>query len=336
LRSITGPLQGSWRSYLLSRCFIFTDIFSKMFSLIAFARRPLRLNEIREAIGLLQSSHPAAPDAADLPFARSLRKLFAPLIDIQSPSDDSDDCTCRLFHSTVRDFLLKYPAILNDGVGELDLRISPCVIFNACLLYLSQARYQKLLVRNDACWVDALGDSVDHHHFLVYSAKYWDKHVDDVPETDSSRTRVQTFLTSSNFLTCIQVQSLWVDSQFIIFYVVGEPETNTYVRRVFPTWFAGHARDGKLWKDFRAFMHEWRYFLQCGSCENPKCQLLPYAGEIDRFFWRALGSHNFMSRFEGRYTSFSFQGEETLDLPLSQCYEGVSVSGDEVRLLRLV
>ena len=322
--------------FLLLRYCILTSIFSKMFAMIVFARRPLRVKEVREAIGLLQSRNPGSPDAADLPFTRSLRKLFAPLIEIQGGCDDLDDCTCRLFHSTVRDFLLKYPEIFHDGTGGPDLQISPYVIFNACLLYLSQARYQKLLVRSDARWVDASGDSVECHHLLLYSAKYWDKHLDEVPETDLLRTRVQTFLTSPNFLTCIQVQSLWVDRQFRIFYVVGQPETNTYVRRLFPSWFAGHHGDGKLWKDFRAFLHEWRYLLECGSCENPKCRLLPYAGEIDRCFWRALGSHNFMSRLEGRYTSFTFQSEKVADDPSGQCYEGVSVSGDEVRLLRLV
>jgi hypothetical protein len=304
--------------------------------MIAFARRPLQLKEIREAIGLLQTNNPGFPDANDMPFTRSLRKLFAPLIEIHSGSNDLDECTCRLFHSTVRDFLLKYPEVLNDGTGGFNLRISPYMIFNACLLYLSQARYQKLLVRTDSRWVDASGESVDRHHFLLYSAKYWDKHLDDVPETDLLRARVQTFLTSSNFLTCIQSQSLWVESQFQVFYTCDKPDARPCLRRIFPTWFASQQGDGKLWKDFRAFMHEWRYFLQCGCCENIKCQFLPYAGEIDRCFWQSLGSRNFMSKFEGRYTSFVFQSERATNHPLGQCYEGISASGDELRLVRLV
>ncbi|KAF8526673.1 hypothetical protein BU17DRAFT_40385 [Hysterangium stoloniferum] len=305
---------------------------SKIFSLIAYARRPLRLKELREAIGILQSSHPESLEDADLPFTRSVRKLFAPFIEIQNDSDDLEECTCRLFHSTVREFLYKNPDILSDGTAGSDLRITSYPIFNACLLYLSQTRYSKLLVRSDTRWVDSTGLSVDRHHFLFYSAKYWDKHVAHVDETKTLRIRVKKFLTSSNFQTCIQVQSLWVDRHFHIFPKNGQPTTNDYLWQIFPKWFSKASEDDNLWRNYRVFMHDWRYLLQCGSCEHPKCHCLPYTGEIDRCFWGALGSQNFMSKFTGRYVSFVFQSEYS---PSSQLYEGVSQTGDQLELIRL-
>ncbi|KAF8521950.1 hypothetical protein BU17DRAFT_45376 [Hysterangium stoloniferum] len=305
---------------------------SKIFSLIAYARRPLRLKELREAIGILQSSNPASLEDADLPFTRSVRKLFAPLIQIQNDSDDLEECTCRLFHSTVREFLYKNPDVLSEGTAGSNLRITPYLIFNACLLYLSQARYKQLLVRSDTRWMDSAGLSVDRHPFLFYSAKYWDKHVSDVDETKKLRIRVKRFLTSLNFQTCIQVQSLWVGGQFHIFLRNDQPSTNFYLRRIFPIWFFKPSEDDHLWRDYRAFMHEWRYLLQCGSCEHPKCHFLPYAGDIDRCFWGALGSQNFMSKFKGRYVSFMFQSEHN---PSGQLYEGVSQTGDQLELIRL-
>jgi hypothetical protein len=306
----------------------YQHFFSKFFSLVAFARRPLRVKEIREAIGILQSSHPESMDSGAVPIGSAWYKQFTPLIEIQT--GDSGDFTCRLCHSTVRTFLLNHPTILDDGTCSPPLRIGHHVIFDACLLYLSQDRYQKLLVKKDKRWVDASGKPTNDHHFLLYSAKYWNKHV---PETDAARARVRTFIVSSNFLTCIQAQSLWVESQFLLFQAAGGSAEKPCLRRLFPSWFDGHLEDRSLWRDFRAFMHEWRYLLCCWNCGILQCQMQQYAGEIDRCLWGALGAHNFMSRFAGRYRSFTFQSG---DVVTGQCYEGVSASGDELRLLWLV
>ena len=240
-------------------------------------------------------------------------------------SCDSGDSTCRLFHSTLRTFLIDHPDIFNDG-RHPDAQINSQVIFDACLLYLSQDRYKKPLVKTEADgWVDSSGKPTNDHHFLLYSAKYWNKHV---PETDKARADLRKFLLSPNFLTCIQTQSLFIEGQFEVFLDREGPN----LRRFFPSWFTGHHDDRKLWRDFRVFIHEWRYLLYCWNCGEPDCQMQQYAGEIDRCLWGALGDHNFMSRFAGRYISFMFKSEEN---PTSPCYQGISASGDEVRLVRL-
>lgn len=321
---------------------LLTHFSSKVFALIAFARRPLKMRELREAVGLLQSEDSRSLDPADMPFIPRLRKLFAPLIEVQEGCDE-DDCTCRLFHSTVRDFLLIHPDILRSNLSSkhktADLRITPYVLADVCLLYLSQARYDQLLEMRDARWVDNSGEPVDRHQFLLYSAKYWDKHLDEVPKLNNDlHDRVKAFITSSNFQTFIQVQSLWVDSQFGVFRVVGGGERK-YLRRVFPSWFSRGSSDGHiLWRNYRQYLHDWKTFLNCATCENPRCDVLPYAGEIDRCWWGALGARNFLSKSEARYTTFRFQDNEDVNLNhgISQCFEGVTAAGDELKILRLV
>jgi len=302
-------------------------ISSKIFALIAFARRPLRMKELSEAVGLLQSENSQLLKLDDIPFDRSLRQLFAPLIEVQEFCA-GDDPTCRLFHSTVQHFLLRNPEILAQN-----LPITPRIIANACLGYLSQSRYAQLLTRSNTGWIATRHESVDEHHFLPYAAKYWDKHLDDVPGSEEMRKRVMTFITSSNFQTCIQVQSLWVDGKFAVFMLRGNVRRSVYLLRVFPLWFVRHAWD--LWKDYRRFVHDWRHLLSCGNGWIPGEQVPSYIGEVDRCWWAALGSQNFLSRLHGRYTSFILQVDEDAQHVRRQGFEGVNATGDEFKILQL-
>ena len=229
----------------------------------------------------------------------------------------------------------------NVGIDGKYLEISPNPIFNARLRYLSQSHYQKLLVRNESQWYDTLDVSVNEHQFLLYASKYWDKHLREVPVTDALREKVAKFLLSSNYETCIQAQSLWVGAQFEVFRVTGEPVTNTYLRRSFPVWFihdprCHHPSHTNLWRDYRVFLHEWRYFLKCGTCENSRCRLLPYVGELDRCWWPALGEDNFMSKYQSRYASFVVEKSTMTGRPCMQSFEGVSRDGRTIKLVRLL
>lgn len=291
---------------------------SHVFALIACARRPLRVKELREAVGLLRSKTPLSPKATDMPFLDRLRLLFPPMIEVQQglSEDDIADGTCRLFHSTVREFLVRNPQVLGEH-----LPISESIIADACLGYLSQSRYSQLLTPSDTEWLDNQGQTVEQHYFLRYAAKYWDKHLDHVPETEELHRRVLSFITSSHFQTCIQVQSLWVELKFAVFGITGEEAGHSYLLRVFPKWFTPHAK--QLWKDYRRFMHDWRHLL---TCEN---------GEVDRCWWAALGQRNFLSRSRCRYTSFLFEVDEDAREGKWQIFDGVSTTGNEFKKLRL-
>lgn len=328
-----------WVRNYRGRTFVIHPLLSKVFALVAFARRPLRMVEVREAVGLLSSKNPLSLNSADMPFISLLRKLLPPLIELQQDGcDDPDDCTCRLFHSTVRDFLYKNPGVLQSGMtGDPapDLLVNRDVIANACLLYLCQTRYARPLRKRDARWVDASGESVDRHQFLLYAAKYWDKSMDAMTPSEDLNNRVGSFITSPNFQTCVQVQSLWVDSQFGVFCYPSRKDDRLYLRRMFPAWFvAGTPAGLKLWRDFREFVHEWKFLLHCPRFDNPTSETLPYTGELDRCWWTALGPQNFLSKLKCKYTTFRFESEDQV-IGSPQCFEGVGAEGRELVTLIL-
>ncbi|KAF8522856.1 hypothetical protein JB92DRAFT_3110440 [Gautieria morchelliformis] len=318
--------------------------YHRKFEKIAPPKRRLACNvfalELREAVGLLQSKTPHSPKAADMPLIRRLQQLFAPMIEVQiggSDDDLDDDSSCCLFHSTVRDFLMQNPDVLGPN-----LPITQRIIADACLGYLSQSRYAELLTASDTEWCDIRGENVDQQCFLFYAAKYWDKHLDHVPKSEELYRNVLSFITSSNFQTCIQVQSLWVEHKFAVFGREEDKQTyllrvfpkwdnQAYLLRVFPKWFTSQTEDqsipsnqgAKLSKDYRRFVHDWRHLL---SCET---------GEIDRCWWTALGPPNFLSRWHGRYTSFIYLAHEDAHHGSLRDYDGVSTSSDQLKRLRL-
>ena len=319
---------------------------SKLFALIVFARRPLRLSEVQEAIWCLNSKSSGYLNPEDKPFLDRLQEVSQPLVEMTRVSgpqviDGQEEYTCRLFHSTLRDFLVENPDVLSEAGDPLtDLHISPYVAVDACLTYLSQARYAGLLVRREGRWIDGTEDSVDNQNFLIYAAKYWDKHLDDAAEEHKEELlgRLESFITSPNFQTCIQVQSLWVELQFCTFRICDADERYRFLRRVFPSWFSQDTEVGaKLWQNYRCFLHEWKYFLSCGNCHmvDPKCRILPYLGQLDRVWFGTLGPSNFLSRLRSRYTSFIFQTEDEHQSGDWRLFDGVADDGSTLMVLRI-
>lgn len=311
------------------------------FALVAFARRPLKIKELREAIAMLKSRDAGAPslNRTEMPFIRTLRELFEPLIEVESDRGMEDDCICRLYHSTVLDFLCRNTQVLSNSLTA-GLEISPNGIADACLLYLSQPRYSRLLSRsaNSGQWLDLNNDPMVEHQFLAYSAKYWDKHLDcshgewpldrECEGFVELQVRVEEFLNSSNFQTCIQVQSLCVDLHFGIFSVKDSPDE--FLKRVLPDWLLPGSTNGQMYKiDYRSFWSEWHVLLDCGTSDDS------YMGEIDRCWWAALGRKNFLSKMNSRYVTFRLETDEESGLGRRNGFEGVSAAGDELKILRL-
>ncbi|KAK1236510.1 hypothetical protein PQX77_000239, partial [Marasmius sp. AFHP31] len=283
---------------------------AKIFSLVLFARRPLRIEEIREAIWLLQSKSPSKPSTDDKPFPGRLTEMFFPLIQTDEENAAYVDRRCRIMHSSVRDFLLRHPDVISP-----DLLISPRDMAEACMLYLKQTRYSQILRKEQNRWYDMTGEPVDQHQFISYAAKYWHRHVEQLPgmkkwwEEVSKEwlEGVDKFLTSTNFQTCLQIQCIWVDGRFNVFCA---PTLSTnlshFLISALPKWFLKSSPDAwKKWRDYQRFTHQWRKLLSCASCGSPKCEVIPTCGEIDRCWWTSLGPDNFLSKIPGRYVSFT-------------------------------
>lgn len=343
----------------------------KVISLMAFARRVLSIQELQEISSLLMSQGKNKESEGE-----RLRKLrpqafvarYTPihLVQVQTPTSDSAPSpeTCRFVHASVLDFLKTRP---RNGPAPSDAdekakeahsffsQVTRHTIADACLLYLSRPVYSHLLCKKSQKddvkrWLDKDKNSVDTHHFALYAAKYWDKHLeaDDVltyatSRKDDIRLRVKSFMSSPNFQTCMQMQMLWVDGKFDVWYVRGEPS----LLRSMPRWLMVEETDhgvrrplaSKYLVDFRQLLHDWQNFLSCGGCHGehiPECKFLPYLGEIDRIWWGSLGKDNFFSEFAGRYTSFKFaDSSEGNTFRVGKEYGALNIVGNKFTSLRM-
>ncbi|KAF6217408.1 hypothetical protein HO133_006924 [Letharia lupina] len=313
------------------------ELASKIFSLITFARRRLRLTELREAIGIISSENPRSLQNRNIPWRQAVEKIFAPLIETQSDPENQGERFCFLFHSTVRDFLIRNQSIFQQESPSPTIHsISELTIANACLLYLSQNKYAQLLTRDAGQWLTTFKENIKDHHLVTYSAKYWDKHFDHVEETPELRQKIEDFLTSSNFQSTIQLQSLFVQGHFDLYTTSCCSPNHKFTKRVFPKWFASHDSDGysQFAKNYRSYISEWHNLLDCANCEEPRCYthsaVKQLAGELDRCLWGALGPRNFLSRNSGRYTSFMLCDEGDGGSGKMPYHEAISQDGSKL------
>ena len=278
----------------------------------------------------------------NIPWRQAVERAFAPLIETQEDPENKEETFCYLCHSTVRDFLIRNQDVFRqDSPSPAIHAISELTIANACLLYLSQDRYSQLLTKEAEQWIATNKESIKDHHLLTYSAKYWDKHFDQVEETPELRRKIEEFLKSPNFQSTIQLQSLFVQGHFDI-YTSGRcsPE-HKFTKRVFPQWFASHSIDAcsSFSVDYRTYISEWQSLLGYEDCKEPQCYphstAKRFRGELDRCLWGALGPRNFLSSNVGRYCSFMLC-KQNLSGPTSMPYqEALSQDGKKVVILQL-
>ena len=166
-------------------------------------------------------------------FKTRLSKLCEPLVQVQEiRSEHKIYTTCTLTHSSVHEFLKSKPEILSATPGLDDCRIESKILASVCLKYLSQPRYGKLLRKKEDKFVDLNDEDFMEQHLLPYAAKYWDKHLDDVPFSQEMCDRVETFVTSPQFQTCLQVQSLVVEgvqSPVLLKDPLSRPSRSIYI-----------------------------------------------------------------------------------------------------------
>ena len=240
---------------------------------------------------------------------------------------------------TVKSFLCDNPDILcqDQSTGNIH-PISEAVISNACLRYLRQQRYGQSLVRASGDWITRSGEKVEDHHFLMYSAKYWNRHLDEVEGSPELYLETENFIKSANFVTTLQTQSIFVEGQFIIYTLHGCSTQHKYLKRVFPRWFVSQNPTvcRNYMSNYRTFVAEWNTFLHLPTCEDDHCRSFGYQGELDRCLWGALGPQNFLSHIQGRYTSFALAGRDgpRLENKASYC-ESIREDGREIIVLQL-
>lgn len=299
------------------------------------------MSELREAIGIVSSENTKSLQNRNIPWRQAVEKVFAPLIQTQEDPENKGERFCYLFHSTVRDFLINNQNIFRqESTSPAILSISELTIAKACLLYLSQDRYSQLLTRQAEQWFTISKDNIKDHHLLTYSAKYWDKHFDHVEETPELRQRIKVFLTSMNFQSTIQLQSLFVQGHFDVYTLDRCSPNHKFTKRVFPKWFASHETDdcSPFSKNYRSYISEWHNLLDCANCQEPRCYphsaVKQFKGELDRCLWGALGPRNFLSFNPGRYKSFMLCDEDDIEPGKMPYHEAISQDGSKVVVFR--
>ncbi|KLO10224.1 hypothetical protein SCHPADRAFT_942985 [Schizopora paradoxa] len=320
-------------------------IASKIIGLVAFSRRQLRVEEVREAAILLVTRGKKGADDGGLVKmpANTILSKFTALVEIDKGLPDSEG-SCRLVHSSVLEFLINHPKVLGD---EPALQITPRAIADACLNYLARPVYGNLLkmrsLESEVIeWLDSSGNSMDGHHFVQYAAKYWPRHLEDIDPDKAIRGRVTRFVESKNFQTCMQIQTIWIQGKFDVYSVGGRKS----ILRNLPEWLisspsvnGGRPEVSKHWSDYRVLLHDWRRLLSCGGCHDsePECPVLAFRGDIDRIWWPSLGSNNIFSGFTGRYVSFSLvENADNAPSKRENRFEALCVTLDRLIALRFI
>ncbi len=293
--------------------------------MVVFAKRPLLLEELSQAVGMTYTKEQSNLDSSKEPFKRRLKALCAPLIDVYDSGLETSN-VCTLTHSTVQSFLLKRPQILQpkDTAHAVTSHvIDKRKLATACLKYLCQPRYHDPLVKSGYSFVTSSGDDTAKHHLLPYAAKYWDRHLESLDCSDALFASVESFLQSPQFVTCLQVQSLCVEGQFSSWF--SEIQMCAGYRRTFPRWFTESGPRGQKYvSDYTRFVDNWGYLL--GSNK----------GDIDRCLWGTLGPRSFLSGNTGRYSSYMYVDiDEPYESSPYLYYDGVAADGSGCVVMRV-
>lgn len=314
-----------------------------------FARRPLRLNELWEAVWAVTSRNKKVLDPADKPYEAHLMEVFEPFVECvpntHADSEEMSQYTCRLVHSTLKDFLLTHltvPFIERDEESP-KVYVCPEVPANACLAYLSQSRFASLLKKKENAWVDANDTPVLRNRFLIYSAKYWDRHLDDVgsPERQAALLpSVLSLIRSTNFWTLVQVQTIWVQAYYSkllnAVYIDDNGDEDgqraTHIRKIFPWWFPRTEEGFEIWKQYRVFLRHWRYFL-CGGMSDDG--VVHYTGQLHHIWTGSLGVGHVLQGGESSVRSFALAAEAHDDPPCMFLTSQVTDAGTMMVIARI-
>ncbi|RAK95688.1 uncharacterized protein BO80DRAFT_469213 [Aspergillus ibericus CBS 121593] len=307
------------------------EFVSIILSCIVHAKRPLRLDELCECTAMVKGQEGQNIDKSQKILKKSkVLELCQPLVQVQdSDGPDGRIAICTLTHGSVKSFLLKNPDILRRNSNPPAYALTSDVLANICQKYLLQPRYHQLLVQNGETFVDSDGDDILNHHLLSYAAKYWDKHLDSVDYSLYVCQKASKFITSPQFFTLLQIQSLFIDGQFRFWYNSLRPWAGRHIKRVFPHWLDNNCNEA-FSKDYGVFVGEWGPLLDAETSF-----MGAYKGEMDRCFFGALGSHNFLYNGPSRYKSLMFSSNDEPINPV-RCFDGFDETGQWLTVLKLL
>ncbi|KAK4146874.1 uncharacterized protein C8A04DRAFT_25453, partial [Dichotomopilus funicola] len=230
-------------------------LWSIILSLVTFAKRPLKMGEVIEAIAMtktddghnLRTNRITTPDKILSSCMSLVRQQANPGYGQDSPQNS----VLRLSHSAVRAFLIKNSDVEKSNSKDAEQFVTSQIIKNCCLRYPRQPRYRHPLEYANGTFRTHRGESLEDHQLLTYAAKYWYQHFHShsfsgpfALHRSSSELRgsqdddmacVKAFLCSSNFRTCLQIQCLFVVRHFMQKFDRITDEA-TAIGRALPNW----------------------------------------------------------------------------------------------------
>ncbi|KAK4463184.1 hypothetical protein QBC42DRAFT_250727 [Cladorrhinum samala] len=292
-------------------------------SLVVYAKRPLLRSEIIDAVAIMRTRESENLNTRVKVWYETILRACKSLIKVLAVGKTGQaDPIITVNDGAVRSFLLSRSA--SAGKEGDDQLVDHTIIRDCCYRYLMQPKYAAMLRKISPSQFETVepAENISTHRLLLYAAKYWHQHFDsangklDVSLSSSSSgqqmlDQVLRFLQSSNFVTCVQVQSLFVDGHFAQrFDAITDRAVSA--RRVFPNWLCG----GHSFNQYYEFMSEWSELLQGGLTSN-------FNGELERCFWPTLGSESFLSRNRGRYECQVLEAKQPCELTTSTS-DGIS------------
>ena len=306
-------------------------------SIVTFAKRPLRVSELREAIAILRGNLGDNLSIGALPLRNKIIEYCSPLIECIDSSVDAENGQIQLSHSVVRDFLKKHAdqsrgasPTFTQGLNlpKTEPYVSSQTIAESCLRYLMQRRYSHLRVKKTRSMFDVSSVyDTKNDHLLQYAADFWSHHFESLEPTENNQSLLLTFVRSFNLFAWIQIQSLYLNGMT---KRVSSNNRGLDTKRVLPSWFAETPTGSAVESGYWELIGEWGHLLRQGI-------LWAANGEIDRCFWGALGPINYLSKAKGleRYPSFMFM-EETGSKGRRNAYYAHATSPDGKQLMLAV
>lgn len=305
-------------------------------SLLAFAKRPLRMSEVKEAMTILRS--PGVRLTED-DIVRSCLGLvrYTPGPATKEQKKSSTDGIIRLSHSSVQKFLLEDVGhtladntdTKSGGEDDDDMTIkrrtflephrpfvTEDIIRTSCLAYLAQPKYLKPLLLpaanpkspSERANSNMLGSRTPavvlpkDSGFLLYSAKYWFQHCDTTCADDDT----------DNSEHCGDPPE---EVRQSVKNFISSPHFYTcmQVQSLFVQGHFLHSFDSITGRgqSVRRTLPNWMRRLepellrQYNTFQGEWCRLLkgrssdPVRGDLSRCFWGSLGANNFLSVFDG-------------------------------------
>ena len=264
------------------------------------------MSEIIDAIGIFRSAESSNLDRNKKVSRDTILKSCAYFLQfVYYPSKGDDPVAYLTSYNVMMDYFLQRSNLASEKPGEE--YVSSAIIQNCCIRYLLQPKYSLPLLKLDCQnFQTHEGEDIASCSFLTYAAKYWSRHSDCYKKIKSVRIEekgaviepdektkklIRLLLDSPNFMTCIQVQSLFVIGQFAQNFDTVTDDLDSAIRGL-PSWLEGD----EICDRYLQFISEWGELLQYGPSTK-------FNGELDRCFW---GISTGLQGFKSRYTTFIF------------------------------